>query len=81
QLYYHSPKIIDIVKQNKLNIQSIFSYCSSCISILHAKDLLETQDISLFKSFLEKLKYKADQDILSAKRIINSENYKFINSI
>ena len=80
-LYFKSPKIIDIVKEKKINIQSIFSYCSSCISMLHAKDLLETQDISLFKSFLEKLKYKADQDILSAKRIINSENYKFINSI
>ncbi|MCJ7647888.1 MAG: DEAD/DEAH box helicase, partial [Candidatus Lokiarchaeota archaeon] len=51
-LYYKSPKIIDIVKENDLNIQSIFSYCSSCISILHGKDLLETQNISLFKSFL-----------------------------
>ena len=79
-LYFQSPKIIDIVKEKKLNIQSIFSYCSSCISILHAKDLFETQDISLFKSFIEKLKYKAEQDILSAKRIINSEHFKFINS-
>lgn len=80
-LYFQSPKIIDIVKEKKLNIQSIFSYCSSCISILHGKDLLETQDISLFKSFLEKIKFKTDQDVLSAKRITNSKHYQLINSI
>ncbi|MFX0186468.1 MAG: DEAD/DEAH box helicase [Candidatus Hodarchaeota archaeon] len=80
QLYYQSPKIIDFVKENKLNIQSIFSYCSSCISILHAKDLLETQDIMLFKSFLEKIQSKADRDILSAKRIVKSKHYNFIKS-
>jgi ERCC4-related helicase len=77
-LYYQSPKIYDIVKENGLNIQTIFSYCSSCISILHAKDLLETQNISLFLSFLDRLKWKSEQDILSAKRIINSAQYKFI---
>ncbi|MFX1257711.1 MAG: DEAD/DEAH box helicase [Promethearchaeota archaeon] len=80
QLYYQNPKIIDIVKEKKLNIHSIFSYCSSCISILHGRDLLETQDISLFKSFLEKIKFKADKDILSAKRIINSKHYKLVIS-
>ncbi len=81
QLFFQSPRIIDLVKENKLNIQSIFSYSSSCISILHAKDLLETQDISLFRSFLERLSYKAGQDILSAKRITNSKHFKFINSL
>lgn len=81
QLYYQSPKIIDLVKEKKLNIQSIFSYSSSCISLLHAKDLLETQDITLFRSFLEKISYKAGQDILSAKRITNSKHFKFINSL
>ncbi|TET61599.1 MAG: DEAD/DEAH box helicase [Promethearchaeota archaeon] len=80
-LYYKSPKIIDIVKENQLDIPSIYSYCSSCISILHAKDLLETQDITLFKSFLDRIKYKASKDILSAKRIINSEHFNHINSI
>jgi len=80
-LYYKSPKIIDIVKENQLDIPSVYSYCSSCISILHAKDLLETQDISLFKSFLDKIKYKASRDILSAKRIINSEHFDHINSV
>ncbi len=80
-LYYKSPKIIDIVKKNKLNVESIFSYCSSCISLLHAKDLLETQDISLFKSFVEKIEYRADDDLLSAKRIVNSEHFKYINSV
>ena len=79
-LYYKSPKIIDIVKENNLNIESIFSYCSSCISILHAKDLLETQDTSLFKSFIEKIEYRADQDIISAKRIVNSKHFKYIKS-
>ncbi|MFX1314875.1 MAG: DEAD/DEAH box helicase [Promethearchaeota archaeon] len=79
-LFYQNPKIIDIVRDNKLDIHSIFSYCSSCISILHGKDLLETQDISLFKSFLERLKFRAKQDILSAKRIVNSEHFKFIFS-
>jgi len=81
QLFFQSPKIIDLVKEKKINIQSIFSYSSSCISLLHAKDLLETQDISLFQSFLEKISYKADQDILSAKRIANSEHFKFIYSL
>jgi len=80
-LYYKSPKIIDIVKENQLDIPSIYSYCSSCISILHAKDLLETQDITLFKSFLDRIKYKASMDILSAKRIINSEHFNHINSV
>jgi len=80
-LFYESPKIIDIVRENKLNIQSIFSYCSSCISILHAKDLLETQDISLFHSFLKKIKYKAEQDLLSAKRIVKSKHFQLISSI
>ncbi|MHA1669031.1 MAG: DEAD/DEAH box helicase [Promethearchaeota archaeon] len=77
-LYYKSPKIIDIVRENDLNIQSIFSYCSSCISILHGKDLLETQNISLFKSFLDRLNWKAEQDVKSAKRIMNSDHCKFI---
>jgi len=81
QLCYQSPKIIDIVKRNNINIQTIFSYCSSCISILHSKDLLETQDISLFRSFLEKIQLKAEQDVLSAKRIVNSKHFKFINSL
>ncbi|MFW9999188.1 MAG: DEAD/DEAH box helicase [Candidatus Hermodarchaeota archaeon] len=80
-LYYKSPKIIDIVKENQLDIPSVYSYCSSCISILHAKDLLETQDISLFKSFLDKIKYKTDKDILSAKRIVNSEHFNHIISV
>jgi len=80
-LYYTSPKIIEIVKENQLDISSIYSYCSSCISILHAKDLLETQDISLFKSFLDKIKYKANKYILSAKRIANSEHFNYINSV
>ncbi|MFX1408950.1 MAG: DEAD/DEAH box helicase [Promethearchaeota archaeon] len=79
-LFYKNPKIVDIVRDNKLDIHSIFSYCSSCISILHGKDLLETQDISLFKSFLGRLKFRAEQDILSAKRIVNSEHFKFIFS-
>ncbi len=80
KLFFQSPKIIEIVKKNKVNIQSVFSYCSSCISMLHGKDLLETQDVSLFKSFLERIKYKAEQEILSAKRIINSKHYKLVSS-
>jgi Fanconi anemia group M protein len=80
ELYYQEPRIIDIVRGKKLNIQSIFSYCSSCISILHAKDLLETQNISLFVSFLNRLKFRAEQDLLSAKRIINSKHYLFVKS-
>ncbi|MFX0023966.1 MAG: DEAD/DEAH box helicase [Candidatus Hermodarchaeota archaeon] len=80
-LYYISPRIIEIVKENQLDIPSIYSYCSSCISILHAKDLLETQDISLFKSFLNKIAYKANKDILSAKRIVSSEHFTYVNSV
>ncbi len=80
-LYYTHPRVIDIVKENQLDLPSIYSYCSSCISVLHAKDLLETQDISLFKSFLEKINYKANKDILSAKRIANSEHFTYINSV
>ena len=81
QLHYISPKIIDIVKANRLDIHSIFSYCSSCISLLHAKELLETQDTSLFKSFLERLIYKAGQEEISAKRIVNSKHFQFISSL
>ncbi|MFX1417983.1 MAG: DEAD/DEAH box helicase [Promethearchaeota archaeon] len=80
-LYYQAPRIIDIVNEKKLDIPTVYSYCSSCISILHAKDLLETQDISLFKSFLDKISYKASKDILSAKRITNSEHFTHINSV
>lgn len=80
-LYYKSPKIIDIVREKNLNIQTIFSYCSSCISLLHGKDLLETQSLKLFESFLSKLKLKAENDILSAKRIVDSEHIKFIDTI
>lgn len=79
-LYYNDPKIIDIVKEKDLNIESIFSYCSSCISLLHGKELLETQNYSLFKSFVEKLEQKAQYGILSAKRVINSEHFKFIKA-
>jgi Fanconi anemia group M protein len=79
-LYFQSPRIIDLVKESSLNIQSIFSYCSSFISLLHGKDLLESQNITLFLTFLEKLEYKTEQDILSAKRITNSEHYKFIKN-
>ncbi|MFX0147686.1 MAG: helicase-related protein [Candidatus Hodarchaeota archaeon] len=80
-LYHQNPKVIDIVKEKDLNVQTIYSYCSSCISILHGKDLLETQNYSLFKSFLERVALKSGQDILSAKRITNSEHYKFIESL
>ncbi len=80
-LFYQEPKIIDIIKENDINIHSIYSYCSSCISLLHAKDLIETQDISLFISFLERIKYKAEEGILSAKRIVNSKHFKFIDSV
>ncbi len=80
-LFYQSPRIIDVVKEKRLNIHSIFSYCSSCISILHGKDLLETQDITLFNSFLKKIEAKAEQNILSAKRIVKSKHFKFINSM
>ncbi|MBY9009278.1 MAG: DEAD/DEAH box helicase [Candidatus Lokiarchaeota archaeon] len=79
-LYFKTDQIRDIVKDNSLNIQSIFSYCSSCISLLHGKDLLESQNITLFLTFLEKIEYKSDQDILSAKRIVNSEHFKFIKN-
>lgn len=81
ELNHTSPKIIDLVRENNLNIHSIFSYCSSCISLLHAKDLLETQDISLFLNFLKRLKFKVDHDNLSAKRIIHSDHFKLIKSI
>ncbi|MHA1147718.1 MAG: DEAD/DEAH box helicase [Promethearchaeota archaeon] len=80
-LFFQSPTIINIIKEKSLNIQSIFSYCSSCISILHAKELLETQDITLFSNFLERLQYRADSDILAAKRIVNSNHYKLINEL
>ncbi|MFX1575520.1 MAG: DEAD/DEAH box helicase, partial [Promethearchaeota archaeon] len=68
-LYRQNPRVIDIINDKNLNIQTIYSYCSSCISILHGKDLLETQNYSLFKSFLERIDSKAKHDILSAKRI------------
>ncbi|MFX1495572.1 MAG: helicase-related protein [Promethearchaeota archaeon] len=80
-LYYQAHKVIDIIREEALNIQTIYSYCSSCISLLHGKDLLETQNYSLFKSFLERLKLKSDEDILSAKRIINSDHYKLIENL
>ncbi|MFX0058774.1 MAG: DEAD/DEAH box helicase [Candidatus Hodarchaeota archaeon] len=80
-LYFKSPKVIDIVRERNLNIQSIFSYCSSCISLLHGKDLLETQNLTLFSSFLNNLEYKADHDVLSAKRIVDSEHLKFIKML
>ena len=79
-LFFKTDRIIDKVKENSLNIQSIFSYCSSFISLLHAKDLLESQNITLFLKFLEKIEWKSDQDILSAKRIVNSEHFKFIKN-
>jgi Fanconi anemia group M protein len=79
-LFFTVPKIIDIVHKNDIDVNSIYSYCSSCISLLHAKDLIETQDISLFLSFLKKLEFKAEQGILSAKRIINSKHFQFIKS-
>ena len=79
-LYNKSPRIIDIVNAQKLNVESIFSYCSSCVSILHGKELLETQDILLFRNFLYRLNDKSSQDILSAKRIINSDHFNFIRA-
>ena len=79
-LFYQDPKIIDIINENNIDINSVFSYCSSCISLLHAKDLIETQDISLFISFLERIKFKAEKGMLSAKRIVNSKHFKYVNS-
>ena len=79
-LYFKTDRIRSLVKENSLNVQSIFSYCSSFISLLHGKDLLESQNITLFLKFLEKIEYKSDQDILSAKRIVKSEHYKFIKN-
>ncbi len=79
-LYFQSPRIIDAVNEGSLNIQSIYSFCASFISLLHGKDLLESQNITLFLTFLEKLEYKSDQEILSARRIVNSEHYIFIKN-
>ncbi|MFX1532566.1 MAG: DEAD/DEAH box helicase [Promethearchaeota archaeon] len=79
-LFYSDPKIIDIINENNIDVNSVYSYCSSCISLLHAKDLIETQDISLFISFLERIKYRARQGILSAKRIMNSKHFKYVIS-
>lgn len=79
-LYNKSPRVIDLVNEQELNIESIFSYCSSCVSILHGKELLETQNISLFNSFLHRLEAKYNEDILSAKRIVNSDHYKYIKT-
>jgi len=79
-LFYKNPKIINIVRKNKIDIHLVYSMASSCISLLHGKDLLETQDIILYESFLETLVRKADNDILSAKRILNSENFQYIFS-
>ena len=80
-LFYQEPKIIDKIKEKDIDIHSVYSYCSSCVSLLHAKDLIETQDISLFISFLERIKYKAEEGIVSAKRIVNSKHFKFIDSV
>ena len=81
RLNFKDPKIIDIVHKKNLNIHLIYSYCSSCISLLHSKDILETQDISMFKNFLEKSEYKAELDNLSSKRIVTSKHFKLIKSI
>ncbi|MHA1763654.1 MAG: helicase-related protein, partial [Promethearchaeota archaeon] len=80
-LYYKNPKIIDIVREKNLNIHSIFSYCSSCISLLHGKELLETQDIRLFKKFLDYIVFKAGNDNIAARRISNSEHFNYIRSL
>ncbi len=80
-LHFKCPKIIDIIHKNNLDIHSVYSYCSSCISLLHSKDLLETQDIRIFKNFLEKLEYKTEQENRSSKRIVNSEHFKMISNI
>jgi superfamily II DNA/RNA helicase len=79
-LYYTDPKIIDVINDNEIDVNSVYSYCSSCISLLHAKDLIETQEISLFLSFLEKIEFRAEQGILSAKRIVNSKHFQFVRS-
>ena len=78
---YQDPKIIDIIKENDIDVHTVFSYCSSCISILHAKDLIETQDTSLFLSFLEKITFKSEEGVLSAKRIVNSKHYSLVKSL
>jgi len=80
-LFYQEPRIIDVIKKNDIDIHSVYSYCSSCVSLLHAKDLIETQNISLFISFLERIKYRAEEGTLSAKRIVNSEHFKLIDSM
>jgi len=80
QLYYSTPIILDLVREKNYNLQSIYSMCSSCISLLHGKDLLETQNISLFSSFIDRISYKAEQDIDSAKRIVNSDHFRYIKT-
>jgi Fanconi anemia group M protein len=81
ELHFSNPPIIDLVKERKLNIHAIFSYCSSCISLLHAKELLETQHLKVFKTFLEKIEFKAEQGNHSAKRIIRSDHFKLIRTL
>lgn len=80
-VFHYFQKFIQKIRNNNLNIHSIFSYCSTCISILHAKELLETQDIELFKSFLNRIEYKAAQDNQSAKRISTSKHWNFMKSM
>ncbi len=81
KLVYKDPKLIDIIKEKNINIHTIFSFCASCISLLHAKELLETQDISLFKSFLDKIFNKSEHQVKSAERIAKTEHFKLIYSI
>ncbi|MFX1374493.1 MAG: DEAD/DEAH box helicase [Promethearchaeota archaeon] len=78
-LFYLDPKIIDIINENNIDINSVYSYCSTCISLLHAKDLIETQEISLFISFLERIKFRSEQGILSAKRIVDSKHFQYVD--
>jgi len=79
-LVYQNPRIIDVVRKNKIDVNLIYSMASSCVSLLHGKDLLETQDISLFESYLETLLTKAEMDVLSAQRITNSKHFDYVYS-
>jgi Fanconi anemia group M protein len=65
-------------KFKKVNYLHWMTKCASCISLVHARELLISQGSQVFKHFLNKIVEKADNGNAGAKNLIASEKFQSI---
>lgn len=62
----------------KLNILKWFTFAGSCISLIHARELLITQGVQVFSHFTKKIVEKAENGKRSAQNLLSNEKFQVV---